>query len=330
MRIAAIATICLLCKIAFVEGDYGAAEHHCRALSQIASGRLQVFPGFLWLFLVWADLRLTAVLIRKPYLPYYLHPDFNTSCYLELSNKAAHLIAWNMLNLPKGPVFSVSSADKIQLLFTKLHRLAVAYETSELEWTVPWGISYDVAYLLAELQVEIEQHGSSEEMLVLLGCQMQFWGMSSPFVPQSGIRVHQVSRLAQIVGHVQPAILCERWLEQTGSIDLLLWALLNAVASLVFCGRLRHVVPGWLRHHIAHIVGANYQCTDEDGLEALMRRMPYTERWNGMACREWRELSQTEPQSGPSNTIPSNGPDPGLFANLRLTFDSVLPNANRL
>jgi hypothetical protein len=141
LRIAAIATICLLCKIAIVEGDYATAEHHCRALSRIASELLLEFPGFLWLFLVWADLRLTAVLSRIPYLPYYLHPDFRLPCFPARGIKITSLTASNVLALPRGPIFSNGSAGKIESLFTKLHELALAYDTVELEWNTPWGVS---------------------------------------------------------------------------------------------------------------------------------------------------------------------------------------------
>jgi hypothetical protein len=101
--------------------------------------------------------------------------------------KITSLTASKVLALPRGPIFSNGSADRMESLFAKLHELALAYDTVQLEWNTPWGVSYDAAYLLAELQVQVEYYGSFEEKLVLLGYQIQFWGMSSTFVSQSGI-----------------------------------------------------------------------------------------------------------------------------------------------
>jgi hypothetical protein len=48
-------------------------------------------------------------------------------------------------------------------------------------------MSYDIAYLIAETQVEIDKSRTLEEKLILIACQMQFWGMFAIFVPQRGL-----------------------------------------------------------------------------------------------------------------------------------------------
>jgi hypothetical protein len=81
-------------------------------------------------------------------------------------------------------------------------------------------------------------------------------------------------------------------------------------------------VPSWLRNHISHIIGSICHSTDERHLEVCLRRMPYTEQWNGAALREWNRLSHNRSQCSLSDTLSSNEPDLDMFANLCLTFDS--------
>jgi hypothetical protein len=81
-------------------------------------------------------------------------------------------------------------------------------------------------------------------------------------------------------------------------------------------------VPSWLRNHISHIVGSTCLSTHERHLEVCLRRMPYTEQWNGAALRECNRLSPDGSQFSLSSNVSSNGPDLDMFTNLRLTFDS--------
>jgi hypothetical protein len=88
---------------------------------------------------------------------------------------------------------------------------------------------------------------------------------------RSGIRIRQLSQLSQLIEHMRPDMLCERWLEQCSSLDPLLWTLFNAAASFMSQG-----VPSRLRNHISHIVGSTCLSTHERHLEMCLRRMPYT------------------------------------------------------
>lgn len=133
LRIAAVATICLLAKATFIEEEYEAGEAHVRAVKAVVQGRLFELPSFLWLFVIWADLRLTGVSSRAPALPYALHPDFEGKVLPQgMVERARFLGSCNMLSLPSAVVLE---EERISLLFQRLHELALVYNSpSETEW----------------------------------------------------------------------------------------------------------------------------------------------------------------------------------------------------
>ena len=313
----AIAAVCLLCKIAFTEGDYETGDVHCRAMKELTHRYMQQLPGFLWLTLVWGDLRLTAVRLRKPHLAFYHHPDFYFPHPFEGERRSGSM-SYLIRCIPAAPAVSSEFRDRTTRVLSRLHELAHAFDNKDMDWAVPWGISYEIAWLLAEIQPEIDQSGTTEEKIIHISCHMQFWGMFSPFVPQNGIQSFQLGRLSQIIRSVQPDNLCKQWLQQTGNLDLLLWCLCNAAGSALHYSRdPRHASLAnndlmWLYHHIAHINDV-LDVTDIAELSLTLGKLPFSQMWNGAACRAFF----TEVQSCNTHTLEVN-----LFRDLRLIFES--------
>jgi hypothetical protein len=197
-----------------------------RALRKLTAHRFRQLPDFCWLVIVWSDLHLTAVQLRAPYMVYYVHPEFRARPF---SGKFQFdTDTYFPRILPSELAISQSFRVVATRLYQSLRECGYAYDQKDLDWKVFRGMSYDIAYLLAETQVEIDANGTLEEKLITIGCQMQFWGMLSMFVPQNGLQPFHMSRLASLLASIQPSTLCTRWLEHTGNLDLLLWCLCNA------------------------------------------------------------------------------------------------------
>lgn len=326
LRAAAIAAICLLSQIAMVEGDYDTAETHCRALQAIMSQRSERLPGAVRQFLVGTDLRLTGVHVRAPLLSQQLHPNFRVPGFHDASSIVQERVYSNLRAFPNGSLFPKDNPAAAQRILYGLHDLAMADSRTDIHWTALWGHINAVAYLLAELQVQAESNSSLEEKVALVGCQMQFWGMTSAFVPQAGIQSHQLSRLSNIIASLDPIELSTRWLRSTGSLELLLWILCDAViAALHHQKSPQHSddhLPSWLWCHIMHVMGRLNVRRAED-LEACLRNMPFTESWNRIACRCFDDWLR----SGADDCTLAHDykvcllPDLGLYRNLRLNFD---------
>jgi hypothetical protein len=174
---------------------------------------------------------------------------------------------------------------------------------------------YDVGYLLAQLQVVVEREGAMEEQIILIGCQMQYWGMMLFLTHKPEIQKSQLCRLAHIIASVDPSILCSRWEELTGSLDLLLWSLCNACISVLHqrkigcCASER--LPGWLM----------IRCPVD--LRTRLEQMPFTQRWNEKACQYFDVWSKTgdigRTSSSDDSTAPSS--EKSLFQRLRMDLD---------
>lgn len=324
LRAAAIAAICLLSQIAFVEGDYKTAETHCRALHAVMSQRTDRLPGAVRQFLAGSDLRLTGIFVRAPLFPENLCPNFRITKFIDADSSDQEAVYSTLHMLPTGTLFPADDPSKTTRLLHGLHQLAKAHDRTDISWMMPWGHINATAYLLAELQVQAELSCSLEEKVALIGCQMQFWGMTSAFVPQSGIQKHQLDRLSQTIATLDPVDLSRRWLRMTGSLDVLLWVLMNAVSSTLHCPTIlsRGLLPKWLFSHTTYII-KRLILSRADELEACLRNMPYTEPWNGSACLfldEWMRSRDDSILLAPNGKT-HHLSDPGLFKNLRLNFD---------
>jgi hypothetical protein len=179
---------------------------------------------------------------------------------------------------------------------------------------------------MAEFQAETDRSGTLEQGIIIVGCEMQFWGVSKPFVPQSGIQSFQMDRLSQLIAAISPNALCTRWLESTNNLDLLLWCLMNAAGSALHQPQLStsskssQVLPTWLENHVNYLIELLDIVSPED-LEARMQKMPFSKEWNRPACRAFF--------SGPrsygyvaTDAMLLCEPSVGLFRDLRLLFDS--------
>jgi hypothetical protein len=319
----AIAAISLLSRIAFAENDYQAADYHIQALQKLTAQRLRQLPWFSWLTLVWSDLHLTAVHLRAPYLAYYIHPDFRVRLFSGKFQSDADTYFPKIL--PGGLVISSVFRAVATRLYQKLRECGHAYDQRDIEWKISRGMSYEIAYLLAETQVDIDRSGTLEEKLVTIGCQMQFWGMLSSFVPQSGPQSFQMSRLSHLLAPIHPSTLCTRWLEHTENLDLLLWCLCNAAGSALHQSHNRtsskptQLMPAWLQHHITHTIDFLGIFSLHD-LEARLHSLPSSKAWSGPAYRSFLFRTQTYSDIATS-TKSTPEPHVRIFRDLRLNFD---------
>jgi hypothetical protein len=274
------------------------------------------------------DMYLSAVDLRGPSMPYHMHEDFRTLYFYNPNENIIKGALDNLKKFPVGSVFSDEQAPRTKRLLQGIHGLAHAQTRFDISWNAPWANIYDISYLLAQLQVEVEQHGSLEEQVALLGCQMQFFGNLAVFCRQTDIQSRQLSRLAQAITSIDPSDLCTRWLEATGSLDILLWTLCNAGVSFLHltgaCSIARGPLPDWLQPSIEHIL-ERLQLSQPDDLRTRLQQMPYTDLWNGRACQSVRVWSKTEvasPSPEPEECRqPCSAPTPSKFERLRRTLD---------
>jgi hypothetical protein len=321
LRVNAIAAISLLNRMSFAEQQYEAADLHMRALQNLTAQRLRQLPDFCWLVVVWSDLHLTAVQLRVPYIEYYVHPDFRARPF---SGKFQFDMDTYLCRiLPSEPAISRSFRTIATRLYQDLRECGYAYDQKDLDWKVFRGMSYDIAYLLAETQVEIEKDGTLEEKLITIGCQIQFWGMLHITVPQSGLQSFHMSRLTSLLASIQPSALCKRWLEHTGSLDLILWCLCNAVRSALYL-QSNGALPPWLQDHVSYIKNLLGIANAHD-LGTRLHSLPRTKSWNEPAYRAFCSLAPTyEDSSARTNAMSHFHVE--VFRDLRLDLD--LPSSS--
>lgn len=285
-----------------------------------------MLPAIPWQFIIAADMRMTGIRVRAPAFPYHIHKDFRTSCFFDPPSQIVETALNNLRIFPIGPVFSMAQVLRTNRLLQGLHALAHAHARSDSDRTLAWGHIYDVGYVLAQLQVEVERYGSMEEQIILIGCQMQYWGMMRFLTHKPEIQKNQLRRLANIIASVEPSILCSRWEELTGSLDLLLWTLCNACVCVLHSretGRYAaERLPDWLRSAIVHII-EQLTIRRPDDLRARLEQMPFTQRWNEKACQYFQVWSKTgattsKPASNPS---PSSASEKSIFQRLRMDLD---------
>lgn len=324
LNVNAISAICLLNRIAFAEHEHEAADLHVRALQKLTDQRVRQLPGFCWLIVVWADLHLTGVQPRAPYLAYYVHPEFRARPFSGIFQSDAD--TYFSKTLPGGLVMSSHFKAKAVRLYEGLRELVYAFGQRDLEWTTSRGLHYEVAYLMAEFQAETDKSGTLEQGIIIAGCEMQFWGVSKPFVPQSGIQSFQMHRLSQLIAKMQPSALCTRWLESTSNLDLLLWCLMNAAGSALHQPQLStsskstQLLPTWLQSHVTYIIELLDIVSPED-LEARMQRMPFGREWNRPACLAFFSGPRDHGYFATDAKLLCE-PNVELFRDLRLLFDS--------
>ena len=257
------------------------------------------------------DMFLTAIRMRAPSVPYHMHEDFRTLYFYNPNETIVRATLDNLKKFPLGSVFSTEQAPRTKRLVQGIHGLAHAQTRFDIGWSAPWANIYDVSYLLAQLQVEAEQHGSLEEQIVVLGCQMQFFGIMTVFIEQTDLQSRLLGRLEQKITSIDPSDLCKRWLGATGSLDWLLWTLCNAgvsVLQLTGCRSLAtEPLPNWLQRAVEYILTV-LQLAQPDDLRARLQQMPYTEIWNGRACQSaqvWSNMGVATPPPGPRESTPS-------------------------
>jgi len=278
--------------------------------------------------MVSVDMYLSTVRVRAPSMPYHMHEDFRTLYFYNPNEEITKATLDNLTKFPTGLVFSKEQAPRTKRLVQGIHGLAHAQTRFDIGWTAPWAYIYDASYLLAQLQIEVEQHGCLEEQLVLVGFQMQFFGMMTVFCEQTGVQTQLLHRLEQAISSIDPGDLCERWLELTGSLDLLLWALCNAgvsVLQLTGCHNLATgPLPDWLQPAVGYIL-ERLQVSQPEDLRARLQQMPYTDLWNGRACQStqvWSNTGVTSPSSESTVSRPLYpGSAPSKFERLRKYSD---------
>lgn len=322
MRVLAIAAISLLNRMSFAERQYEAADLHMRALHKLTAQRFRQLPDFCWLVVVWSDLHLTAVHLRAPYMEYYVHPDFRARPF---SGKFQYdTDTYFCRILPSELVVSPSFRTIATRLYRGLRELGYAYDQKDLDWKVFRGMSYDIAYLLAETQVAIDKDGTLEEKLITIGCQMQFWGMLHITVPQSGLQSFHMSRLTSLLASIQPSTLCTRWLEHTGNLDLLLWCLCNAVRSALY-PQTNGALPPWLQRHVTYIKNLLGIANAHD-LGTRLHSMSCTKSWNEPAYRSFCSHTPTYEEDSAARTKSTSQSHVGIFQDLRLDLDFPSPS----
>lgn len=314
----AIAAISLLNRMSFAEQQYEAADLHMRALQKLTAQRFRQLPDFLWLVIVWSDLHLTAIQLRVPYIEHYVHPDFRARPFSGKFQFDTDTYFFRIL--PKEPVITRSFRSIATRLYQDLRECGYAYDQKDLDWKVFRGMSYDIAYLLAETQVEIDKDGTLEEKLIFIGCQMQFWGMMNMTVPQSGLRSFHASRLASLLASIRPSALCKRWLEHTGNLDLLLWCLCNAVRSALY-PQPNSAMPSWLQHHVTYIKNLLGIANAHD-LGTRLHSLPYSKSWNEPAYRAFCSRTPTDEDLAAGRTKSTSHAYVGFFQDLRLDLES--------
>ena len=274
------------------------------------------------------DMYLSALRVRAPSMPYHMHEDCRTLYFYNPNEKIIKAALEDVARFPVGLVFSREQAPRTKRLLQGMHGFAHAQTRFDIGWTAPWANIYDVSYLLAQLQVEVEQHGSLEEQIALIGCQMQFFGNLTVFCEQTDIQSHLLNRLEQTIAFMEPSTLCTRWLEATGSLDLLLWTLCNAGVSVLHLTGPRslatELLPNWLQPAVGYILG-RLQLTQPEDLRACLMQMPYTDLWNDRACQSapvWSNTGVASPYTrskGCRRSCPA--PVPTKFEKLRKDFD---------
>jgi hypothetical protein len=285
-----------------------------------------MLPVIPWQFIIAADMRLTGVHVRAPAFPYHLHKDFRTNCFFDPSSHIVEAALSNFRIFPVGSVFSMAHALGTNRLLQGLHGLAHAHARSDSDRTLAWGHIYDVGYRIAQLQVVVERHGSMEEQIILVGCQMQYWGMMLFLTHKPEIQRSQLRRLADIIAPVDPSTLCTRWEELTGSLDLLLWTLCNACISVLHQRKIgccaSECLPGWLKSAIEYIFEQMMIRCSYD-LRARLEQMPFTQRWNDKACQHfhvWSKTGDIALKLAPNHSTASS-PEKSLFQRLRMDLD---------
>jgi hypothetical protein len=296
LRLGAILAIAFLCYTYIIEGDYESAELHCQALAKLAPSHLHRVPDTAWQLIISVDMYLTTVRMRAPSMPYHMHEDFRTLYFYNPNETIVKATRDNLTTFPVGLVFSEARASRTKRLVQGIHGLAHAQARFDISWNAPWANVYDVSYMLAQLQMEVEQQGSMEEQIIVVSCQMQLFGMMTVFCEQTDLQDQLLHRFEQAIASTDPSDLCNRWLERTGSLDWLLWALCNAgvsVLQLTGCHSLAtEPLPEWLQPAVEYIL-EHLQLTQPEELRARLQKMPYTDIWNGRACQSVPVWSNT-------------------------------------
>jgi hypothetical protein len=317
-----------LCFNYFVEGDYDSAEYHCQALAKLVPGRMSSFSNIVWQIVISGDIYLSAVRVREPSLPYHLHEEFRSLYFYNPNTNIVNATLSNVAKFPIGLVFTKDQVQRTKRLMVGLHSFARAQTRFDIDWTAVWGHIYDASYLIAQLQVEVERHGSLDEHIILVGCQLQFWGNMTIFLNLPDIQSHQLQRLEQAITSIDPESLCDRWLESTGSLDLLLWTLCNAGVSVLHLesnrGILTEHLPHWLQSAVTYVFEQLGIKQPED-LKARLQQMPFTNVWNGRACQalpSWLDKrTTTPPPTPPSDFQAPSRLAMSSFERLRWAFD---------
>jgi hypothetical protein len=278
-----LVTLSLLSLAAFTEGDYTAAEWHTQAIARVAASRLNRLEFLPFLTIAMADLRMTGIYLRAPLLPYYLHPHAEALSGTA-RDRSKFFALFNAMCLPHGPGLLFNVNGQGAMMLQKLHELAFVHESPGHDYMTMMPLIYDGAYHLALLQVELERYGSWAEKVVLLTCQMQFWGMCKQFISQSGVQERFFQRFATLVSNTSPTKLSERWVSNSGGLNFLLWAYCNAFISALHHNKPSDgiaMVPSWLLHQLQHVF-VRLEVTSPEVFQSRLEEFPYVEHWNGV------------------------------------------------
>ncbi|PNS21985.1 hypothetical protein CAC42_583 [Sphaceloma murrayae] len=225
-----VATIGGLAYIAIRDGDVDVAKAHIKAIAQLAP--LDRYEMYVWLYVVWTDLRVAAATFTIPTLKHYIPHECRGSLGLshEDITKATKLA---FRNLAAFPAIGDQNTHAATQLFRKLHETCIAVDKVNVELTHLYGHLYDTQYKLLRITSRAWKTGDrpNETMvkILLLAVQLAFWTSTFYVLPQGrrfNVDLHshlvqQMDKLGDIVS---------AW-ESYAGLDSLLWVAFVAAAS---------------------------------------------------------------------------------------------------
>jgi hypothetical protein len=288
----------MLSKAAFVEEDYPTAEAHARAMVILTSYRLATLPHFIWLLVVYADLRLTSVISRAPLLPYCIHSHFRINLPSTVRKTALSEAQRITASLPTVTLFA---GEEVTILFQLLYGHVWIFDNDRA--VLHTSTSYKLMYRLAVMQALMTNHldhGACESehnvlAAVLLGIRIQASGMMSSYIHQDAMQRSLLRQILLLLSNHTPRELGRLW-QDPDRLDVLLWILFNASISILCCSDhfadTHPWISPWLLESLTHVMHL-LRITSLDLFEASLKKFPFSKHWNGKRCAQIYDCTRT-------------------------------------